>query len=158
MGSLQVSVRRRIGAPALVTYAIIADYRDGHPLIVPPGVFKNLIVEEGGIGEGTTIRFDMSVLGRVRHIRARIAEPSPGRVLTEEDVESGILTTFHVAVADGGRACSVTITTDLPRPTGPFAGFQARIATWFLQRVFTEELERLDTEARRRASSAAVAV
>jgi hypothetical protein len=150
MTTHRVSVKRRIGAPALVTYAVIADYADGHPQIVPPKVFRNLIVESGGVGEGTTIRFDMRVLGIVRHVRAIVAEPSPGRVLTEQDIETGTLTTFLVKATHEGRTCDVTITTDLKLPGGPLAGFQAKLVIWFLRRVYTEELGRLEAEARRR--------
>jgi len=153
MTSHHVSVKRRIGAPAPLSYGIIADYRNGHPRIVPPKVFQNLIVEEGGTGAGTTIRFDMRVFGKLRHARARIAEPSPGRVLTEEELDTGTFTTFLVEPADGGRACDVTITTELKLPDGPFAALQGKVAVWFLRRVYADELGLLDAEARRRDRS-----
>jgi hypothetical protein len=149
----RVSVKRRIVAPALVTYAIIADYVDGHTRIVPPKVFRNLVVESGGVGEGTRIRFDLRILGIVRHVHAIVAEPSPGRVLTEQDVETGTLTTFLVKATHEGRTCDVTITTDLKLPTGPLAGLQAKLAVWFLRRVYADELARLEAEARRREAS-----
>lgn len=152
MTSHHVSVKRRIGAPAPLTYSIIADYRNGHPRIVPPKVFQNLIVEDGGTGAGTTIRFDMRVLRTVRNIRARIAEPSPGRKLTEEDIDTGTLTTFLVEPA-GDSACDTTIATELKLPDGPFAAIQARVAVWFLRRVYADELDLLDAEARRRDRS-----
>ena len=116
-------------------------------------MFQNLVVEEGGTGEGTTIRFDMRVLGTLRHSRARIAEPSPGRVLTEQDVDTGTLTTFLVKPAGDGRVCDVTITTELKLPDGPLAGIQGRVATWFLRRVYADELGLLDAEAKRRDRS-----
>ena len=122
MRSYQASLKRRIAAPAPLAYSIIADYRDGHQRIIPPKVFQNLIVEEGGTGEGTTIRYDFRMLGKLLHARARVAEPAPGRVLTEVDVDNGTLTTFLVEPADGGGACDVTITTELKIPDGPFAG------------------------------------
>jgi hypothetical protein len=40
-------------APAQV-YAIIANYREGHPRILPKE-FSGLTVEQGGIGAGTII-------------------------------------------------------------------------------------------------------
>lgn len=153
MTSHHVSVKRRVGAPAALTYNIIADYRNGHPHIIPPKVFQNLIVEEGGTGAGTIIRFDISILGTLRTSRARVAEPAPGRVLTEEDIDSRTLSTFIVEPVDGGQACDVTITTDLKLPDGPLAGIQGKVATWALRRVYVEELELLDEEARRRDRS-----
>lgn len=37
-----------IAAPAPVVYSIIADYRHGHPSILPPRYFDNLEVLAGG--------------------------------------------------------------------------------------------------------------
>jgi hypothetical protein len=150
MSSYQASLKRRIAAPASVAYSIIADYRDAHQRIIPPKAFQNLIVEEGGTGEGTTIRYDFKMLGKLRHARARVAEPAPGRVLTERDAEGGTLTTFLVEPADAGGACDVTITTEFQIPDGPLAGLWGKLGAWALRRVFVEELALLDAEARRR--------
>lgn len=147
----RVSVRRRIKATPLATYAVIADYENAHPRILPK-VFRNLVVEAGGTGEGTTIRFDVRVFGVVRQMRAQIAEPSPGHVLTERDLDTGTLTTFLVKPADSGRACDVTITTDL-KVVGPLASLQAKVALWVLRRAYVEELDLLEAEARRRDDS-----
>src|ERR1700728_1331783 len=63
-------------------YSLIANYNDGHPRILPKQ-FSNLTVEQGGVGAGTVIRFQMSVLGKKETLRAAITEPEPGRVLVE---------------------------------------------------------------------------
>lgn len=63
-------------------YNILANYREGHPRILPKQ-FSNLVVEQGGLGAGTVIRFQMSVFGRKQTFRAEISEPEPGRVLVE---------------------------------------------------------------------------
>jgi len=47
MTSYRVQVSARVAAPPEVVYRLIADYRDGHPRIVPPKYFSNLVVEEG---------------------------------------------------------------------------------------------------------------
>ena len=58
-------------------------------------------MEQGGIGAGTVIRFQMSALGQKRTLRAEITEPEPGRVLVETYLDSnGAVTTFTV---DPGR-------------------------------------------------------
>jgi len=46
-------------------YSLIANYRDGHPRIVPQQ-FSGMVGEQGGIGAGTVIRFQMSRLGGSR--------------------------------------------------------------------------------------------
>src|SRR5215813_13655906 len=77
-------------------YSLIANYRDGHPRILPKQ-FKNLVVEQGGIGAGTVIRFQMSVFGKLQTFRASITEPEPGRTLVETDLDTnGAVTTFTV--------------------------------------------------------------
>ena len=95
MRPFRVSSSARIGAPAPAVYRLIADYRNGHPRIVPPEYFSNIVVEEGGYGAGTRITFDARMLGITQRARAWIEEPEPGRVLLER-LEVGWVTTFTV--------------------------------------------------------------
>src|SRR5690348_7088206 len=81
MAQHTISAAAEIPAPADLVYAIIADYRDGHPQILPKPPFAALVVDQGGIGAGTTIRFQMRLLGLTRAFRATIAEPAPGHTL-----------------------------------------------------------------------------
>jgi hypothetical protein len=53
-----------IPAPSQVVYDIIADYREGHPRILPPEYFGRLEVDVGGRGAGTKIRFEMKAFGQ----------------------------------------------------------------------------------------------
>jgi hypothetical protein len=57
-------------------YSILADYREGHPGILPPQ-FTSMAVEQGGVGAGTIIRFTMRLLGRTQRFRAALPSPSP---------------------------------------------------------------------------------
>jgi hypothetical protein len=130
-----------IAAPPAVVYRLLADYRNGHPRILPP-VFSNLEVEEGGVGAGTRIRFDMTLLGQRRTSHATIDEPEPGRVLAERDVATGTLTTFTVEPL-AGEATRLTITTELRSPPG----WRGRIENWLgarlLRGVYRDELARI---------------
>src|SRR5262249_53810952 len=112
MSTYRVTATRRIGAPAKIAYDIIADYRHGHTLIVPPKVFQNLQVKSGGFGDGTKICFDVRAFGSTKTLNADITEPTPGRVLVETDLEAGVITTFTVVPTSDGRGCDVTISTD----------------------------------------------
>src|ERR1041384_5860716 len=77
-------------------YSLIANYRDGHPRILPKQ-FSNLVVEQGGVGAGTLIRFQMSLVGKKQTFRAAITEPEPGRVLVESYFDTdGMATSFIV--------------------------------------------------------------
>ena len=124
-------------------YSILANYKDGHPRILPRQ-FRNLIVEQGGTGAGTVIRFQMSVFGRNQTFRAAITEPEPGRVLVETDLDTnGAVTTFVVDAGTAPADSRVTISTALP-VRGGFAGYmEKRLSTWLLRPIYTKELANL---------------
>ena len=45
----------------------------------------------------TITRFKMTAGGRTREYRMKVAEPEPGRILTESDTDSSAVTTFTVS-------------------------------------------------------------
>jgi hypothetical protein len=139
-----------IDAPAPAAYAVIADYRDGHPRILPRPPFVSLDVEEGGVGAGTVIRFRMRVLGTTREMRAAVTEPEPGRVLVESDAAGDVVTTFTVDPVEGGKA-HVTISTDMKVTGWPFGWLQRRLLTRLLRPVYIREIEQLGVVAAERA-------
>jgi hypothetical protein len=141
----QVSASRPIPAEAGRVYSIIADYRRGHPHILPERFFRGLEVERGGVGAGTVIRFGVTLFGRVQHFRAEIAEPRPGRLLTETNLGSGEVTTFQVEPA--GAGCRVTIDTVAPRSAGLAGWLQGWLSARFLRGVYRLELELLEKAA-----------
>ena len=143
MATLTVIASRRIPAPPQEVYAIIADYTEGHPHILPSAYFRNIEVEKGGVGAGTRIRFDMTVLGSTRTARADIEEPSPGRLLVERDVEGRFVTTFKVIPAREGRESDVTIMTELTTRGGILGVVERMASKTFLERVYRDELSRL---------------
>ncbi|MEP6494451.1 MAG: SRPBCC family protein [bacterium] len=148
----RVTATRRIAAPAPITYAIIADYRDGHPHILPPDYFRNLRVESGGVGAGTVITFDMRVLGSTKPTRGTVAEPSPGRVITEHYAATDVLTEFTVEPAKDGTACDVTIASNLPVHGGLAGMLERAFMNRYLRRAFDAELTLLDTVAQQRSA------
>ncbi len=132
-----------IDAPPATVYGIIADYRRGHPSILPEKYFRGLDVESGpGVGAGTAIRFRMRAFGRTRESRAVVAEPEPGRVLTETIAEQGMVTTFTVDPLDGGARSRVEIATAWSVP-GLRGWLERLMAPPFLRRVYAAELAKL---------------
>src|SRR5512143_1960758 len=89
MKSQIASASRVIQAPPNIIYNILADYRKEHPQILPRQYFISLKVEEGGVGAGTIISFDMRLLGQTQSFRSVISEPDPGHLLVETDIKSG---------------------------------------------------------------------
>lgn len=124
-------------------YSLLANYRDGHPRILPPQ-FSNLVVEQGGIGAGTVIRFQMSVFGRKQSFRAAITEPEPGRVLVETGLDSnGAVTTFTLDPGTAPADSRVTISTQLPVRSGFPGWIERKLSTLLLRHIYVKELENL---------------
>jgi hypothetical protein len=144
MSHISVSDRGAVGAPADRVYRILSDYRQHHPHILPPA-FSGITVEEGGVGEGTVIRFQVSLAGRTESYHQRISEPEPGRVLREADVDGDRSTTFTVTPT--GAGCEVEIETAWS--SGGIRGLVERLAAPRLLRpLYADELSRLDRYAR----------
>ena len=137
MPLIRASQSLDIHAPSRVVYDIIADYRDGHPRILPPQYFGRLDVLEGGRGAGTKIRFEMMAFGRTTVSHATVSEPIPGQEL-HETLETGILTTFRVDSLTGD-SCRVTITTTYSKP-GLLGWVDRFLAPSYLRRVYEAEL------------------
>ena len=142
MPSYIVSSSARIAAPAARCYGVIADYRVGHPAIVPPRAFGPLVVEQGGVGAGTYIRFTMKALGKERTVRGLVTEPEPGRLIVETYRESGVVTSFRVDPL-GDHDCDVTIASTLPSAGGVRGVLERWFTRRFLLGVYREELGRL---------------
>jgi hypothetical protein len=152
MPQISASSSASIPAPAPIVYGIIADYHEGHPSILPAKYFQNLQVEEGGVGAGTRISFQMRSFGSVRRFQAQVTEPQPGRQLRELYPDSDMATTFTVEPEDAGRSSRVTIETRYTK-----AGLAGWVEQWlaprFLRRVYVAELHELKLQARARTSN-----
>jgi hypothetical protein len=145
------AVAAAIPAPPENVYAILADYREGHPSILPRPPFVALDVESGGTGAGTVINVRMRVMGRLQSFRSVVTEPEPGRVLVETN-DTGYITTFTVDSRAGGRHASVTIATEFPRLRGVRGNMERWFVTRLLRPVYQKELEKLAAVALHRVA------
>jgi uncharacterized protein YndB with AHSA1/START domain len=146
-----ISAAALIPAPPQQVYGIIADYRDGHPHILPKPHFVSLTVEQGGVGAGTVIRFQMRLMGRLQTFRAAITEPEPGRVLVETDIQTGAVTTFTVEPRADAQQAAVTIKTTTSVREGFLGRLEAWLATRLLRPIYVQELAQLADVAAQRA-------
>lgn len=145
-----VAARARVNAPPERVYGIIADYRVGHPAILPKQ-FTSLVVEAGGVGAGTVIRCEMRVLGGKQMFRAAVTEPEPGRVLVETIIEGDpLVTTFTVDPTEDGRACDVTIASVIDKKPGVRGFIERFLSPRILAPMYREELRLLNGYAARR--------
>jgi hypothetical protein len=126
MTQYRVEESAEIPAPAQGVYAVLADYRAGHPGILPKG--NTVVLESGGTGAGTVFTLKSSMLGVTKSIRMAVTEPEPGRVLMERELPDGFVTTFTVDPLRGGAASRLTIST-----LGPVrGGLMGRIEAWVM--------------------------
>ena len=138
-----VSASATIPARRERVYSLIANYKDGHPRILPRQ-FTSLVVEQGGVGAGTIIRFQMSIFGKKQTFRAAITEPEPGRVLVETDLDAnGAVTTFTVNPGSAPADSHVTISTELRVRSGFLGKIEKTLSTLLLRPTYVQELENL---------------
>lgn len=144
MPRIDASASATIPAPASLLYDIIADYKVGHPSILPPKYFGRLEVLAGGRGTGTRIRFEMKAFGGTNVSVGEITEPIPGKEL-RETLSDGIVSTFIVDPVNAGSA-RVTISTVYEK--GGLRGWiESMLAPRFLRDVYTAELAQLERVA-----------
>jgi polyketide cyclase/dehydrase/lipid transport protein len=134
-----VTAAAHIDAPPDRVYGIIADYRVGHPSILPKP-FRNFAVEQGGTGAGTIIRFDVYAYGTVTTCRAIVTEPEPGRVLVEKNVEPTESVTTFTVVAGANGGTEVTFMTEAQSRDGIAGAIERFMSRRFLLKLYAEEL------------------
>lgn len=88
----------------------------------------------------------MTAGGRTREYRMRVDEPEPGRVLTETDTGSSLVTTTTVSPQDGASLVRISTSWDGAGGVGGF--FEKMFAPRAMRALYTDELERLNAYAR----------
>lgn len=143
MSQYSVEASEIIDAPPEKVYAVISDYHEGHPSILPSRYFTELTVEEGGQGAGTVITVHMDVFGTKVLYHMSVTEPEPGRVLVEEDKSAGVITTFTVDPINGGGRTRVTIATKAQTSPRLRGVIEKLINPPIIRRIYREELHQL---------------
>lgn len=151
MATIEVGSEGMVEAPAPTVYGYIADMRQHHPHFLPPA-FSDFEVVSGGVGQGTVTTFNVTAGGRTRSYRMTVGEPEPGRVLTESDALSSLVTTFTVT-PEGSRS-RVRIVGRWEGAGGVGGFFERLFAPRVLRRIYADELRRLDAYARQLAAGA----
>jgi hypothetical protein len=147
MPTVTAFAEKVLDAPAATVYNCIADMRNHHPNFLPPA-FSDFAVESGGLGAGTVTTFKLTAGGRTRDYRMAVSEPQPGRILSEQDTNSSLVTTFTVT-ANGADRCTVRINTKWEGAGGVGGFFEKRFAPKALKRLYDDELTRLGDYAMR---------
>jgi hypothetical protein len=148
MAKHSLSASKLIASPTHTVYNLIADYRNGHPRILPKPYFVSLEVEQGGFGAGTVINFQMRLMGRIQSFHSTITEREPGHILVETDRNTGAITTFTVDPRVDGQEAFVTITTTTNVPNGILGRIQGWLTTQLLRPIYLKELDQLASVAK----------
>ena len=144
MRTIHATASQEIDARPEAVYAVLADYRVGHPAILPKPYFEELKVEAGGRGAGTRLRLTMRVMGVTSVFHEVVTEPEPGRVLAESDAAAGVTTTFTVDPLDGGKRARVTIVTETRASPGVKGLVERLITPGVLRGIYRQELRQLE--------------
>ncbi len=152
MGRIRISAEGAVAAPPEQTYRYLADMREHHPKFLSPA-FSEFVVESGGVGAGTVVRFKVTAGGRSRDYRMEVSEPEPGRVIRETDTNSSLVTTFTVTAE--GPGSRVEIATEWEGAGGIGGVFERKFAPKVMRGIYADELARLDAYARGQAPSGA---
>ena len=140
MSSIKIEAQQIIHAPAEEVYALLADYRVGHPSILPKPFFVSMSVDEGGQGAGTVGRLRMKTLGQERESRMLVTEPEPGHILLESYPEAGITTMFTIDPLRGpSPQTNLIFTTQMETSRGIKGLFERCFAPMILRRVYRQE-------------------
>ena len=145
----QVSYSSIIPAPPANVHGVIADYKVGHPAILPKPYFGDLTVEAGGFGAGSVIRFPMEVMGVKVQYHMDVTEPEPGKLLREKDRATGVYTDFIFKPHANGSQTELTFTTHMPQKPGLGGLIEKWITPPVMRRIYKQEMENITAYVQR---------
>ncbi len=143
---INVSSERMIPAPPERVHAILADYHEGRPRILP-GNYLDYKVEEGGSGDGTVISYRLRAARRERPYTMEVAEPTPGSTLVERDRDSSLVTTWLLSPTASGTGTDLKVTTVWEGADGVGGFFERTFAPKGLRAIYDDMLDRLEKAA-----------
>ncbi|MHB1929106.1 MAG: SRPBCC family protein [Acidimicrobiales bacterium] len=117
-----------------------------------PAAFSDFETIEGGAGAGTLHRFKVRAGGRTREYTMRVSEPEPGRVITEADQGSSLVTNFTVKPSSAD-SCRVLISPSWDGAGGVGGFFERLFAPGAVRRMYADELANLDRYARQQSEA-----
>jgi hypothetical protein len=154
MGQIKAKAAAILNVRPEDAYATIADYRQGHPNILPKENLYDLQVEQGGYGAGTIIRFKARFLGVEQSLYQRVSEPEPGRVLVEQDIDSvqNEIVTFTVTPLEQEQKSHVEISMKMDLSPGLKGLVERVVVPIIFPPVFHKELKLLEAVAQKRGT------
>lgn len=139
MPEIRSEASKVLAFPADEIYAVISDYKVGHPAILPKKYFKEYELLEGGQGAGSLIRVQMEVMGTREEFTLLASEPEKNRHLMEVDKSRGTRTSFLLEPQEKGT--KVSIISISPSSKGIKGFFERLIVPSVSKKIFREELD-----------------
>jgi hypothetical protein len=124
-------------------YQVLADYTTHHPRIMPASLFSNLEVETGGVGAGTIFHITLRTVGKEQQLHMEVAEPEPGQILTETNLDTGVVTVFRVAPRNGETRTLAQISSEWETDPGLRGLVDRFVAPMLMGRIFGKQLQEL---------------
>jgi len=143
MGRIYVKSERVVNARPEEVYATLADYEEKRPQILTPN-FLDYRVEQGGRGDGTVVSYRFQAARRERPYHMLIHEVVKGSVITEQDTNSSLITTWTVLPQEGGQQTRVRVTSEWEGGSGIGGFFERLFAPSGLSRIYAKMLNMLN--------------
>jgi hypothetical protein len=142
MGHIYVKSEEVVDAPPEAVYAALKDYRQIRPQILTPN-FLDYQVEQGGVGKGTVIDYRLKAGGRERPYHMQVDETVRGKVLTERDTNSSLITRWTLLPLNGGKKTQVSLSSEWEGGSGIRGFFERTFAPMGLRRIYGSMLDML---------------
>jgi hypothetical protein len=146
MAHIYVKSEKVVNANPANVYSVLSDYREQRPHMLPPN-FVDYKVERGGHGEGTEVSYRLHVARRERPYHMRIKEPVKGKVITENDTNSSLVTTWTLLPLDDSQRTMVRVATEWEGGRGLRGFFERTFAPLGVRRLYGYLLNQLSTIA-----------
>ncbi|HEX2619236.1 MAG TPA: SRPBCC family protein [Phototrophicaceae bacterium] len=140
---IKVAASAVIDARPETLYAIISDYRVGHPAILPKPYFTDLVVEKGGQGAGTVMTVKLKVWGQVSIYHQIVSEPEPGHVILETEMNTGQFSSFTFEPLNGGEQTRLTIYSEFPASRGLKGWLERLTMPGIAGKIYHKELDNI---------------
>ena len=142
MSHIHVKSEQVVDAPPEEVYAALKDYKHKRPHMLTPN-FLDYRVEHGGVGKGTVVDYRLKAGGRERPYRMHVDETVRGKVLTERDTNSSLITRWTLLPMKGGRKTQVSLTSEWEGGSGIGGFFERAFAPIGLRRIYANMLAML---------------
>lgn len=142
MSHINVKSEQVVDAPPEEVYTALKDYKHKRPKILTPN-FLGYQVKRGGVGNGTEVDYRLKAAGRERPYHMQVNETVKGKVLTERDTNSSLVTRWTLLPLKDGKKTRVSLSSEWEGGSGVGGFFERTFAPMGLRRIYGSMLSML---------------